>query len=40
MFIVELGTVRNALKPSDLDLCKATKRVCNAKLKIEKHSNS
>lgn len=35
MFVVMLGAVRNALKASHLDLCKATKRVCNAKLKLK-----
>lgn len=40
MFAVILGAVRNPLKASNLGLHKATKRVCNAKLKIKKQTNS
>lgn len=37
---VMLGAVRNALKASNLDLRKASKRVCNAKVKIIKETSS
>lgn len=40
MFVVMLGAVRNALKASNLDLSRATKRVCNAALKIKKQTNN